>query len=169
MVAGLVEAAGFYAFYFPSLAPLADFIATGFAYRNTDEIPPVPPALRAVETPLPHLRPGDEQRPGRAGDIHSVKFHPVRLFRTAENDAPGVAEFYQSAGQVFAVSTPQDDRAAPPRMIMQGAVIIGAQELVQVNVEEAVAGDDPPAEQIRIFGQADDEIRLPAENARYPW
>ena len=39
---------------------------------------------------------------------------------------------------------------ARPRMIVQGAVVITAQDLVQVDVEETVTGDDPPAAQLRI-------------------
>jgi hypothetical protein len=45
-------------------------------------------------------------------------------------------------------------------MAMKRPVVVRALEKVEVDVEEAVAGDDPPAPQVRVFFTADDEIRL---------
>ena len=55
----------------------------------------------------------------------------------------------------------QQDTDVAPRMAMQSAIIIRAQEEMQINVEKAVAGDNPSAEQVRVFFAADDEIGVP--------
>ena len=44
---------------------------------------------------------------------------------------------------------------------MKRAIVIRAQKAVEVNVEEAIARDDPPAEEVGVFLPADDEIGVP--------
>ena len=41
---------------------------------------------------------------------------------------------------------------------MKRPVVVRAQKQVEIDVKEAIAGDDPPAQQVRVFLAADDEI-----------
>jgi hypothetical protein len=50
---------------------------------------------------------------------------------------------------------------------VQGPVIVISQELVQIDIEEPIAGYDPPAQQIGIILAADVEIRITPEKTYY--
>jgi hypothetical protein len=72
-----------------------------------------------------------------------------------------------SAGRdrVFGVLTPEQDRNIPPGMIMQRAVVIRSKEVVQIDVEKTIAGNNPPAPHIGIAFLADQDIRRADSNA----
>ena len=54
-------------------------------------------------------------------------------------------------------------------MIVQRPVIITAQDVVQIDIEPAIAGQDPPAADIGISFGADDEIRIAPETREEVW
>jgi hypothetical protein len=64
-----------------------------------------------------------------------------------------------SVNRVLGVLPFQYHRTVHPRVIVQRSVIIAAQEVVEVDVEEAIAGNNEPAVQIRVVMPANDDIR----------
>ena len=127
---------------------------------RVNKILPVHESLRAVKTPFPHLRPGDEQRQyGHLSGMRAVldrvqvladQLDPVPGGGTAEQDLARVAHA-ESVCQVLVIGAGQQDADVAPGMIMKGPVIVRAQEAVQIDVEEPVPRDDPPAQQIWVF------------------
>lgn len=62
--------------------------------------------------------------------------------------------------RLFGVGASKQDAEIPPRMIVERPVVIGALEVVQVDVEPLVARDEIPASQIGVFPAADVQISL---------
>src|SRR5690606_305351 len=145
-----------------------------------DELLPRNPAsLRAVESPLAHARAGDEQRP--AGLLHHVAIRmlgvvPPHLRQLDAMRAPraGKLDRWRLAklapvdaargDRVLDVRAIQQDRAPRPGVIVQRPIVIVAQELMQVDVEDRIAGDEPPALEVGALCTADDEVRWPTGN-----
>src|SRR5579862_9016416 len=67
---------------------------------------------------------------------------------------------------VLGVLATQDERQAHPRMIVERAVVVAAQEVMQVDVEPAVAWNDEPALEIRSLGAPDHKVRRPTRDVR---
>src|SRR5690606_2591989 len=144
-----------------------------------EPLPRNPTLFGAVEAPAPDARAGDEQGPARLARpslkcvcrVRRVRqqFNPVRAPRPADLDARGLADLatVDAAGRdgVLDVAADQQDRAPGPRVIVQRAVVVVPQELVQVDIEDRIARDDPPAQQVRAFRTADDEVWLAALGA----
>ena len=66
---------------------------------------------------------------------------------------------------VLDVSASQQDRHIErPWMVMQGAVVVAAPELVQVDIEHAVSRDDPPSLKVRMILSADGDVRFAGVN-----
>jgi hypothetical protein len=120
------------------------------------------PTPGAVKAPLAHARPGDEERP--AGTKARLYFEPVRSARKAEFPLTFIAKLDAidptGCDRVLEIATLQDDREVDPWMIMKRSIVIAAQNVVQVDVEEAVAGDHPPALHVRQSMAPNDDIGI---------
>ncbi len=142
---------------------LAAFSDLAFVLRR-NEIFPVAPTLWAPETPLAHIAPGDEDRPCRfateqlntvGGRCTAKDWNPASAIKHHTRACRGIRldrNFLQIAAADY-------DGQIPPWMIMQRTVIVAATELMEIDVEPAIARDDPPPSQIRIRSIADDEVR----------
>ena len=129
--------------------------APNLARIRADKVLPAPPALRTMKAPFPNPRPGKEKRPTRA----AVEFDSVRRLWPADGDLTSAAARY-TAGRMLDVLTPQDHRQVPIRVIVQRPILVGMQEMVQVDVQPSVSRNDPPPTQIWVVGRPDDEIRI---------
>jgi hypothetical protein len=87
-----------------------------------------------------------------------MQFNPVRLRCTPEINASWLTHS-RAARLMFDIAPFKDDAAARPRMIMERAIVIVSQELVQIDVEEAISGNDMPAEQVGIVFTANYNVR----------
>lgn len=140
-------------------------IATGsdFAWSSSlDEVLPVLPAARAMETPLANTAPRDEQSPcGTAGG----EFNAMSSGSPAKHDGttPPVTRDVGVLPLVheLEIEPLQNDTDIPPRMIVKGAVIVGVSEVVQIDVEPLVPRDDPPAFEVGIVRRSNDEVGFP--------
>ena len=125
--------------------------------------------LLAPEAPLADLRAGDNQRPGGnfclVGRIR-LQLDDVPMFGFPDGQRPRSASD-QTVFRLLYVSAAQHQRHEPPGMVMQRAVVVGAKELVDVDVENRVPGDDVPAQHVRR-AVADDLVRLPRQQAFQP-
>ena len=119
-----------------------------------------PSAVRAMETPSAIRRPGDEQRPAWA----SRQLDAVReLAAPADIPITGTPQgTHMDAALrdlVLDVFAAQQNGAIRPRMIVQCAVVIAAQEQVDIGIQEAIARQQIPAQQIRVIVSADHAVR----------
>src|SRR5690348_12673926 len=147
---------------------------------------PVHPAVLAVEAPLPRLAEEaeeDEERPElRAGlDFDAVRERGGTKPPLAGADAPAVMDAAGGDGVFNALAT-QRAAEALVRMIMVRAVVVAAQEAVQVRAHPQertghparflasallpLAAQQIPAQHVRIILAADDEVGRPAHRAR---
>lgn len=51
-----------------------------------------------------------------------------------------------------------EQRHTRPRVVVQRTVVIVGNELVQVDVQDRIARQDVPAQQVRLFRRSDDEV-----------
>jgi len=70
------------------------------------------------------------------------------------------------ADGVLGIPALDQDTAVPPRVVVQSAVVVAAVELMQVDVEQPIAREDPPPEHVGVGCSADDEIRRSAHHTR---
>src|SRR5690606_20521608 len=83
--------------------------------------------------------------------------------------APRRADIHAASGdRVLDVSTLQQEREIPPRMIVQRAILIRMPEVMQIDVEDGIARDDEPAPHIRIRRIADQHIGLTSRSEALP-
>lgn len=61
---------------------------------------------------------------------------------------------------VFGVTPAQEARAIQPRMIVQRAIVVAPDDVVEVNIKHTIPREHPPPEEIRLIA-TDDEIRRP--------
>ncbi|AEK58740.1 hypothetical protein Atc_2092 [Acidithiobacillus caldus SM-1] len=66
---------------------------------------------------------------------------------------------------VFAI---EQDRAIPPRMIVQCPVVIAAKKNMQIEIAKPVFGDQVPSQQVGIIQAADNLIRRSAMDDALP-
>jgi hypothetical protein len=85
------------------------------------------------------------------------QYQPVRGAGAAENDVTTDACAGCFWGD-FVTAAGKKDAAVKPGMVVQGARIIACADEVQVDVENPVARDEMPAEQIRVSRRANAEI-----------
>src|SRR3546814_13558333 len=64
----------------------------------------------------------------------------------------------------FPIATVQDNRQVDPRMVMERPVVIRAQHLVEVDVDEPISRDHPPATHVGVLLATHDEVRRTAIN-----
>src|SRR3546814_2014998 len=64
----------------------------------------------------------------------------------------------------FPIATVQDNRQVDPRMVMERPVVIRAQHLVEVDVDEPISRDHPPATHVGVLLATNDEVRRTAIN-----
>ncbi|WP_438278107.1 hypothetical protein [Nitrobacter sp.] len=60
---------------------------------------------------------------------------------------------------VLRVLAIEQNRHVPPGMIVQRAIVVTSKKLVKVDVEQAIARNDPPASQIIVAGFANYKVR----------
>jgi hypothetical protein len=114
-----------------------------------------------MEAPIAQFRAVDEQRPARA----IMQFYPMCRSRKTKFPLPGLANnsvmYATRRNCPFLVSAFEKNGDIPGRMVVQSAIVVGMQELVQVDIEKIVARDDPPTTQVGIILVANHEIRRP--------
>src|SRR5947209_1447816 len=86
--------------------------------------------------------------------------------RCATKDDPPHSTPPDFARHVLDVATSKDDAHAGPRVVVERAVIVVPQELVEVYIEEAVPWNHPPTEKVRVFFAADDEVGFAVKELR---
>lgn len=135
------------------------------------ELAPMTPALRAEKAPRADVRTGQEQGPDRllfdgGGPIRNERQQCDAMcrFGQTEGEAPGrpgaprLAHDHLSIDPMLQIATGEQDREIDPGMIMQRAIVVRAKEVMQIDVEETVARDDPPTFQVWRLQAADHDI-----------
>src|SRR6185437_14005775 len=151
-----------------SLASPSDIPMVGFVAENL----PVSPAFRAVKAPFADFWAGNKKRPCGCGSHFACKTvnFPKEPYSVcgdcaSKNNVKRNAPFFLPSLEILGISAAQNNTATYPRMIMQRAVVVIAQEFVQIDVKEPVARNYPPAQEIGVFRAADIEIRFAVKNA----
>ena len=125
------------------------------AITRRAEFLPVDPALGAMKAPFAHLWAGDEQR-HRA--FAGKDFQSVRSIGRATADPTRLTGEGAIIG-VFDVPSREQETGVRPRVIVQRAIVITAQDFVEIDVTLFVARNDPPAPKIRRRRRADHKVR----------
>ncbi|WP_164712365.1 hypothetical protein [Methylobacterium currus] len=90
------------------------------------------------------------------------QFNPVGVAGAAElepTSLPLGPHMHAASGdRLFSVPPVEQQRDIPPGVIVQCPIVVRSQEVVQVDVEEAVARDHPPAPDIRIGFASDHHV-----------
>lgn len=118
-------------------------------------------ARATEESPLAYTRASDEDRPA----IAIREFDSMRCRTPSESDGSFIAvdEIKRAVSNPLAIAIAQQPgRIEEPRMGVPSAVVVAALEAVQIDIEEPVARDDPPADEVRTLFATDDEVWYPA-------
>ena len=92
--------------------------------------------------------------------VFADQLNPMPRGRTAKQNLTRLP-LVKITRHILIVGAIQQDTDVAPGMIMKCPIIVRTQKAMQIDIEETIPGDDPPAQQIRIFLTADDEIGIP--------
>lgn len=113
-----------------------------------------------MKKPVAVPRAGQKQRPAFLAD----QFQPVCMLAGQPHlDVARIAlrrDVAATGGDgVLDVTAAQKDASVRPRMVMQRAIVVAAQEKVQVDIEETIARDYEPPKHVRLIVSANNDIR----------
>ena len=121
---------------------------------SVNEVAPVDPTMATRKTPFSFGRASEEQADS---PLAGNDFQPVKLPRFPADNVTGIAN-YGFTRLMFYVAPQKKHRSVRPWMVMESAVVVALPDVVQINIAEIVARNDPPATKVVI---PDDEIRWP--------
>src|SRR5690349_22387754 len=118
-----------------------------------------PTSRRAVKSPMAIARAGNEERPALAvRQLDAVREAAEQTQFPLPRVALGAHVDAASVDRVLGVCPAQQDRQVRPWVVMKRSVVVAAHEAVQIDVEESIARDNPPAEQVGVEYAADDDV-----------
>jgi hypothetical protein len=95
-----------------------------------------------------------------------MQFNPVGLSRPSKVD-PSRLSAEHALRLMFKVTTPKDDAAADPWMVVERPIVVISQEVMQIYIEESIARDDMPPQQIWLILTTDDDVGPSTEYSSY--